>query len=183
MTDSSSLIFVFIGIQIFVILLTFPLILFVKLGGWPEGFFRIFRVKYFSPIFIDSENTPRRFPLRSSIIKTGDPNLPPYFEYKGFSNGVGRYYLDKNNQTKHNGRMSQYYYPDNPFPIPLLTLAHNPMISAEALEKMYHDESILDFLKVGKEKKVKGSNRLRTLVILFVVFIATVAGLAFLLRI
>ena len=49
--------------------------------------------------------------------------------------------------------MSQYYYPDNPFPIPLLTLAHNPMISAESLEKMYHDESILDFLKVGKEKK------------------------------
>jgi len=152
MTDS-SLIFVFIGIQIFVLLLTFPLILFMKLGGWPEGFYRIFRVKYFSPIFIDSENTPRRFPLKSSIIKTGDPNLPPYFEYKGFSNGVGRYYLDKVNQTKHNGRMSQYYYPDNPFPIPLLTLAHNPMISAESLEKMYNDETVLDFLKVGKEKK------------------------------
>jgi len=154
MTDS-SLIFIIIGVQLFVLLLTGPLILFVKLGGWPEGFFRIFRVKYFSPIFIDSENTPRRFPLRSSIIKTGDPNLPPYFEYKGFSNGVGRYYLDKMNQTKHNGRMSQYYYPDNPFPIPLLTLSHNPMISAESLEKMYNDESILDFLKVGKEKKAQ----------------------------
>ena len=152
MTDS-SLIFIIIGFQLIVLTLTLPMVLFIKLGGWPEGFFRIFRVKYFSPIFIDSENTPRRFPLRSSIIKTGDPNLPPYFEYKGFSNGVGRYYLDKMNQTKHNGRMSQYYYPDNPFPIPLLTLAHNPMISAESLEKMYHDESILDFLKVGKEKK------------------------------
>ena len=179
MTDS-SLIFVFIGIQIFVLLLTFPLILFMKLGGWPEGFYRIFRVKYFSPIFIDSENTPRRFPLRSSIIKTGDPNLPPYFEYKGFSNGVGRYYLDKMNQTKHNGRMSQYYYPDNPFPIPLLTLAHNPMISAESLEKMYHDESILDFLKVGKEKKTaKGRGWLLYAVIGLVMLAVVILTLRF----
>jgi len=179
MTDS-SLIFVFIGIQIFVLILTFPLILFMKLGGWPEGFFRIFRVKYFSPIFIDSENTPRRFPLRSSIIKTGDPNLPPYFEYKGFSNGVGRYYLDKMNQTKHNGRMSQYYYPDNPFPIPMLTLSHNPMISAESLEKMYNDESILDFLKVGKEKKTaKGRGWLLYAVIGLVMIAVVILTLRF----
>lgn len=183
MTDTTDLIFFFIGIQIFVIVLTVPLIAFVKLGGWPEGFYRIFRIKYFSPIFIDSENTPRRFPLRSSIIKTGDPKLPPYFEYKGFANGVGRYYLDKLNQTKHNGRMSQYYYPDNPFPIPLLTMAANPVISAESLEKMYNDESILDFLKVGKEKAEKKSSRLKTLLLLAGVFIAMVVGLSLFLRI
>src|SRR5207247_9707282 len=109
MTDS-SLIFIIIGFQLFVLAMTFPMILFVKLGGWPEGFFRIFRVKYFSPIFIDCQNTPRRFPLRSSIIKTGDPTLPPYFEYKGCSTGVVRYYLDKSDQTKHNGRISDYSY-------------------------------------------------------------------------
>ncbi len=179
MTDS-SLIFIIIGFQLFVLALTFPMVLFIKLGGWPEGFFRIFRVKYFSPIFIDAENTPRRFPLRSSIIKTGDPNLPPYFEYKGFSNAVGRYYLDKMNQTKHNGRMSQYYYPDNPFPIPLLTLSHNPMISAESLEKMYHDESILDFLKVGKEKKTtKGRGWLLYAVIGLVMIAVVILTLRF----
>ncbi len=179
MTDS-SLIFIIIGFQLIVLTLTFPMVLFIKLGGWPEGFFRIFRVKYFSPIFIDSENTPRRFPLRSSIIKTGDPNLPPYFEYKGFSNGVGRYYLDKMNQTKHNGRMSQYYYPDNPFPIPLLTLSHNPMISAESLEKMYNDESILDFLKVGKEKKTaKGRGWLLYAVIGLVMIAVVILTLRF----
>lgn len=148
-----------------------------------ESFYRVFRIRYFSPIFIDSEGTPRRFPMRSSIIKTGDPNLPPYFEYKGFANGVGRYYLDRLNQTKHNGRMSQYYHPDNPFPIPMLTLGASPIISAEALEKMYNDESIIDFVRVGKEKKTKEPSRLRRLLLLAVIFISMVAGLAYFLRI
>lgn len=143
-----------------------------------EWAYRIFRIKYFSPIFIDSENTPRRFVLPSSIIKTGDPALPPYFEYKGFANGVGRYYLDRLNQTKHNGRMSQYYHPDNPFPIPLLTMAANPIISAESLEKMYNDESILDFLKVGKAKKEQKSRRLLTMAIVFIMMVAVFAIVA-----
>lgn len=148
-----------------------------------EWFYRAFRIRYFSAIFIDADGTPRRFPLRTSMIKTGDPKLPPYFEYQGFANNVGRYYLDKANQTKHNGRMSQYYFPDNPFPIPIYTMAKNPEISAEALEKMYNDESLLDFQKIGKERKQKGTNNLRRLLLVVVVFIAMVAALAFYLRI
>jgi hypothetical protein len=181
MTDQ-GLIIAIVGINLFIMSMVIPLIAFIRLGGWPEGFYRIFRIKYFSAIFIDAEGTPRRFPLRFSILKTGAPELPAYFEYKGFANGVGRYYTDKLNQTKHNGRMSQYYYPDNPFPIPIMTMARSTLLGAEQLEKAFNDETVIDFLKVGKEKKEKKSSRLKTLAILFIVFIATVAGLAFLLR-
>jgi hypothetical protein len=178
----SDIVAVIVGVNLLIFMMIGPLIAWIRLGGHPEGTYRIFRVKYFSAIFIDAEGTPRRFPLRQSLLKTGAPELPAYFEFKGFANGVGRYYTDKLNQTKHSGRMSQYYMPDNPFPIPIMTMARSALLGAEQLEKAFNDETVIDFLKVGKEKKVKGSSRLKTLAILLIVFIITVAGLAFLLR-
>jgi hypothetical protein len=179
MTD--TVVFLAVGLFAITILFELPLIAWIRLGGHPEGTYRIFRIKYFSPIFIDAEKTPRRFILRMVAIKTGAPELPPYFEYRGFANGVGRYYLDPTNQTRHTGRMSQYYYPDNPFPIPMLTMARNPLMSAESLEKAFNDESVLDFLKVGKERKKSSSNRNLYLAIAAFI-IVVVAGLAFLVR-
>ena len=171
MTDEIVIVYALTGLLTLMIIAVVPLVAWVKLGGNPEGTYRIFRVKYFSAIFIDAERTPQRFPLKSSRLKFGAPELPAYFEYKGFANGVGRYYLDPSNQTKHSGRMSQYYYPDNPFPIPILTMARDALMSAEKLEKEFNDTSVLDFLKVGKKEREKKSNTGRLLVIGFVAFV------------
>lgn len=168
-----SLVFALVGFIFLLLMIMIPAFIWVKLGGHPEGTYRILRKKYFSAIFIDGEGTPQRFPLPSELIKTGAPELPPYFTLKKplFSNGVGRYYLDKKEQTKHTGRMSQYYFPDNPFPIPIMTLSKNPSISAEGLEKAFNDETMIQFLQVGKEKKEKKSRTGRFLVIGFVAFV------------
>lgn len=166
-----SLIYALIGFDVLMLISMVPFIIFIRLGGWPEGYYRMFRIKYFSAIFIDSEGTPQRFPLKSKLLTTGAPELPSYFSFKGFANAVGRYYLDKKEQTKHNGRMSQYYWPDNPFPIPILTLSKNAVLSAESLEKAFHDETVIDFMKVGKEKKEKKSSVGRILIIAAVSFV------------
>lgn len=168
-----SLVYALAGFIFLLLSIMIPAFIWVKLGGHPEGTYRILRKKYFSAIFIDGEGTPQRFPLPSSLIVTGAPELPPYFSLKKplFSNGVGRYYLDKKEQTKHTGRMSQYYFPDNPFPIPIMTLSNNPAISAERLEKAFNDETLVQFLQVGKEKKEKKSRTGRLLIIGFVAFV------------
>lgn len=168
-----SLVYALAGLIILLLMIIIPLFVWVKLGGHPEGTYRILRKKYFSAIFIDGEGTPQRFPLPSELIKTGAPDLPPYFSLKKplFSNGVGRYYLDKKEQTKHTGRMSQYYFPDNPFPVPIMTLSKNPSISAEGLEKAFNDETMIQFLQVGKEKKEKKPRAGRILIIVAVSFV------------
>lgn len=178
-TADNSLVYALAGFIFLLLSIMIPMFIWVKLGGHPEGTYRILRIKYFSAIFIDSEGTPQRFPIKSKELKTGSPELPSYFEYRGFAKGVGRYYLDKKEQTKHNGRMSQYYFPDNPFPIPIMTMAKNDVVvAAERLEKEFNDTSIIDFLKVGKEGKEKKSHTGRLLVIGAVAFIVFIIMLA-----
>lgn len=180
--ETDVLLYAVIGLFSFMMIMFVPFIAWIKLGGHPEGTYRIFRIKYFSAIFIDTENTPRRFPLRLSKIKTGAPTLPPYFEYHGFANAVGRYYTNPKGATRHNGRSSWYYYPDNPFPIDILKMGSDPLISAEGLERAFADETVIDFTKVGKErKKSQGSNRLLLGGVIFVVIMALI-GLAYLVR-
>lgn len=178
---SDLVLFAIAGIFIITFGLELPLLIWIRLGGHPEGTYRILRIKYFSPIFIDAGRTPRRFILRFKELKTGAPTLPAYFRITGFANALGRYYVDPSNTTNHNGRESWYYHPDNPFPIPMLTLRKEAMISAQELEKAFNDETVIDFLKVGKERKKSTSNRNLYLAI-GVFIIVVVAGLAFLVR-
>jgi hypothetical protein len=178
--ETDTLLYAVIGLFSFMIIMFVPLMVWIKLGGHPEGTYRILRIKYFSPIFIDAGRTPRRFILKFSKLTTGAPTLPAYFKIEGFSNALGRYYTDMNNSTNHNGRPSWYYHPDNPFPIPMLTLKQEAIISAQELEKAFNDDTVLDFMKVGKErKKSQGSNRLLLagVVILVVISLIYLASL------
>lgn len=173
-----SLILALIGIDILLFMIMVPLLIWIKLGGYPEGTYRIFRIPYFSAIFIDAGGTPRRYPLRLTELKKEAPDLPEFFVIKKFSNSLGRYYVDSKQATRHNGRDSWYYYPDNPYPIPLRHFEAPFTISASQLEKAFDSKSMEDFLGIGKEKKTKAGHTLRNVAIAIVLFIVIMLGLS-----
>jgi hypothetical protein len=181
-SSDSSTIYAFIGLDILMFMIMIPLILWIKLGGYPEGTYRIFRIQYFSAIFIDAGGTPRRFPLRMSKLQTGDPQLPAFFEFHGFSNSIGRYYTNPQQTTRHNGRDSWYYYPDNPFPIPIRNLATGTNLSAVQLNKAWKDDTMEQFLHIGKPKVTKSRTKWLYLGLGVLVIFMLIGLLAFTLR-
>ena len=171
MTDVTdySLVYALAGFMIFLMFIFGFLLIWVRLGGWPEGTYRIFRIPYFSAIFVDAGGTPRRFPLKLKELKTGENTLPAYFHFKGFANAIGIYYTSPN-PTKHNGRDSWYYYPDNPFPIPLRDFKSTVSINASQLEKAFNNHTMEDFLGIGKPD-IKPKSRIKWLYLGLGVFV------------
>ena len=84
--EDYSLIYAIAGAFTFFMFIFGILLIWVKLGGWPEGTYRMLRIPYFSAIFVDAGGTPRRFPLKLKELKTGENTLPAYFHFKGFAN-------------------------------------------------------------------------------------------------
>lgn len=152
-----SLVYALASFMIFLLFIFGLLLTWVKLGGWPEGTYRMARIDYFSAIFIDAQGTPRRFPIKSKELKTGDNTLPPSFKFTGFANAIGQYFTNPAQATRHNGRPSWYYYPDNPFPIPLRDLKNPLHINASQLEKAFNNDTMTEFLGIGKPEPKKKS--------------------------
>ena len=171
-----SIVYALAGFMTFMMFIMGILLLWVKLGGWPEGTYRMFRIPYFSAIFLDAGRTPRRFPIKLSELKTEAPDLPQFFLYKVFTKDKARYYTHPSIATRHNGRDSWYYFPDNPYPIDWISNQRKDLISAQQLEKALDSNLMEDFLGIGKPKvKPKGWKRLLYGAVAFIVFVVMIA--------
>lgn len=153
-----------------------PFAIFVRLGGYPEGYYRLLKIRYFGFVLYDPDGTPLRRVKKSSSIIT---KSPPHFNYsfKGADGAkISRtFYIDKPNAERFRGRPQWRYTQDNALPIPIFTgkvsisLENGTTIERtfgeadkklepRAIFKAYNTDIPSDLLKLGQDKPKKGPN-------------------------
>lgn len=142
MSDLGLIIFLLIGGEL---ILMAPAIIFMKLGGYPIGLWRILRIKFFFFWLIDPDNTLNKIPYRWSNIKTHSPS---YFDYKG-----KRFYIDKQNTMRSLGRPAWMYFPDNAFPVPVLTAERTRLLDPEKVKKAFNNEMLKQWYRIRNKEK------------------------------
>jgi len=149
LTDTLDLL---IGLMILEFLMMIPVIAFARLGGWPEGFYRIFRIKYFAFRYLDADLELRKAVLRWTEIKV---HSPAYFDFRG-----RRFYIDKLNTIKANGRAS-WLYPalENGFPFPLVTMDRQS-VDSEAIREAFNSKQLKDYLHARERGAIKEESHL-----------------------
>ena len=84
-----------------------------KLGGHPEGTYRILRIVYFVQFMFLEDGTIKRKVWNWNRIITSSP---PHFTTK-----QGTFYIDRENSAKSRGRSAWYYHVGKALPIPINT--------------------------------------------------------------
>ncbi len=140
-----------------------PIMVFMRLGGWPEGFYRIFRIKYFAFWLIDTDGALIPHILHWRHLKT---HSPTYFDYKGH-----RYYTDTYNTMKRNGRSAWMYTTANAFPIPTISMKRQS-VDSEAIRTAFNSKQLQDYLRAREGKQEKSNlGRYALIAILAIVFL------------
>lgn len=166
MADLTSIYLIIFGLLVLEIIMAIPVVVFVRLGGWPEGYYRITKQRYFGFVIYDPDGTPIRRvkKMKDIIIKS-----PPHFE--SFKK---TFYVHSPNAERFHGRPQWRYTADNSLPIPMftgkieITLEDGTKIIRESnmqekldprdIFKAYNTDIPSDLLKLGTPKKAKGPN-------------------------
>jgi hypothetical protein len=122
------------------IIIMLPFLIFMRLGGYPVGLWRILRIKFFFFWLIDPDNTLNKIPYRWNHIQTHSPS---YFDYKG-----KRFYIDKQNTMRSLGRPAWMYFPDNAFPVPVLTAERTRLLDPEKVKKAFNNEMLKQWYRI-----------------------------------
>ena len=127
-----------------------PFGIFFKLGGYPEGAYRMFRIPYFVFYMLQPDMSFARHPKKLRDIKTHSPS---FFDWSG-----KRFYIDRANTARSNGRPAWYYDPRNSFPIPWFT-DKGKELDPEKVKRAFKTEIIKQIYKLREEPTIrKGSN-------------------------
>ncbi len=163
----NTIFYIIFGLLVIEIVMAIPLVVFVRLGGWPEGYYRIFKIRYFGFVVYDPDGTPIRRVKKMSKVKV---KSPPHFEWNKKT-----FYLHNPNAERFHGRPQWRYTPDNSLPIPMFTgnvevvlddgtilkrEMPNDRLDPRSIFKAYNQDVTSDLLKMGTEKKKKGPNYL-----------------------
>ncbi len=157
--------FMFIEI-IFVVWLT----MITKLGGWPAGFYRLFGIRFFIAILIDTDGIPLRHILRWSKMQIKSPQ---HFTLLGRT-----YYTDTNNTARIFGKPAWYYRPGNSIPIPIITGEQDEkIVDPLTIYKAYNIDIERRILNLRKPPSAKGSKILLVgLAILAIIILIGIIG-------
>lgn len=121
-----------------------PVAIFVRLGGWPEGYYRIARIKYFVYFILDPDNTPIRFVSKMNNMKV---KSPMHFNHSG-----NTYYPDKQNTCRSKGRPAWYFQRDQSVAIPIVTGNRDPLLNPITINKAYRIDVLGNLNKLKKDK-------------------------------
>ena len=110
------------------------LLIWRRLGGWPEAWYRIKRIPYFVQVVFGPDGTPDRYVHAQSIIRR---HSPPMFEFSGKLWGV-----DEENQARDTGRPCYYYNFDDLSPIPILHWKKGTKIDPALVRAAFKNDTI-----------------------------------------
>lgn len=126
-----------------------PFGIFFKLGGYPEGAYRMFRIQYFVFYILGPDMGFSRHTKKLVDIKTHSPSY--------FDDGGKRYYIDRANMARSNGRPAWYYDPRNAFPIPWFT-DKGKELDPEKVKRAFKTDIVKQVYHLRDEPKIaKGS--------------------------
>jgi hypothetical protein len=151
-----------------------PIVLFAiiwrKLGGWPEAWWRIRRKHYFLAHVFDASGEDNRYPILMSAIE--------HKSQAGFDLNGKRRLVDEDDMARDTGRPSLYYNYDDMRPIPIFRWEKggkkwDPSLVGAA----YENKSIEDMHRIGGRRM--SQFQLIVLVLLVVIFLVAAAGVYF----
>ncbi len=132
-----------------------------KLGGHPEGTYRILRTPYFAQYILLEDGSITRKVFKWSRIVTASP---PHFITKD-----GMFYIDRSNSAKSKGRPAWFYHVNNSIPIPINM---KPIvIDAKTVKRGYRTE-IARRLHSIAEPRIKFGSLMWLLILIVILFSA-----------
>lgn len=137
-----------------------------KLGGHPEGTYRIFRISYFVQYLFLEDGTIKRKVWNWNKIVTASP---PHFITK-----QGIFYIDKDNSAKSRGRPAWYYHMGKALPVPInLGQFKTPGYNLDPLTiKRAYKTDIDRRLRSISESRIKFGSMMWLLVLIVILFSA-----------
>jgi len=135
---------VIIDIEIALFIIAGIFAVFQRLGGWPEAWYRISRVDYFSAVFFQPDGTPDRRVMPVSEIKS---RSHPQFIY-----GKKSYTINEENTARINGRPAWYFNQDDYNAIPIKHWNTGPKISPGLVYAAWQNKSLEEMHGIGRKK-------------------------------
>jgi hypothetical protein len=123
-----------LGTALSVVLLTLPYMVIAKLGGWPEGWYRITRKPYFVEFILEPDMSITRRVHLQKMIQTN--SLPQY----SFQNKTR--FIDRTNTIRSRGRFGGFYHSDDSIPIPVVTYPQRGEVDAFKVDTFLKNDSI-----------------------------------------
>ncbi len=135
---------VIIDIEIALLVFTGIFAVFQRLGGWPEAWYRITRVDYFSAVFFQPDGTPDRRVMPSTEITT--------HSHPQFTVGKDTYTINEENAARINGRPAWYFNRDDYNAIPIRHWNKGPKISPALVYAAWQNKSLQEMHGIGQKK-------------------------------
>ena len=135
---------VLIDIEIALMVFVSIFAVFQRLGGWPEAWYRISRVDYFSAVFFEPDGTPNRKVMPTTRIKT--------HSHPQFTVEKGTFTINEENTARINGRPAWYFNPDDYNAIPIRHWNAGPKISTGVVYAAWQNKSLQEMHGIGQKK-------------------------------
>ena len=139
---------VLIDIEIALLIFVGIFAVFQRLGGWPEAWYRISRVDYFSAVFFEPDGTPDRQVMPSVRLTT--------HSHPQFTVGKGKdaltYTINEENTARINGRPAWYFNKDDFNAIPIRHWNMGPKISPGVVYAAWQNKSLQEMHGIGQKK-------------------------------
>ena len=146
-------------IQIGYYIILISMAIWYKLGGHPEGTYRILRTPYFAQYILLEDGTITRKVFKWSRIVTASP---PHFITKD-----GMFYIDKENSAKSKGRPAWFYHVNNAIPIPINM---KPIVIDSKTVKRGYRTEIARRLHSIAEPRIKFGSLMWLLILIVILF-------------
>jgi len=141
MTDLITLL---IDTEIAMLVLAGAFAIWQRLGGWPEAWYRISRVDYFSAVMFGPDGTPNRHVKPMSDIKTHSMSQ--------FQLGKKLYTINEENAARINGRPAWYFNQDDYNAIPIKHWNTGPKISPGLVYAAWQNKSLEEMHGIGRKR-------------------------------
>jgi len=113
-----------------------------RLGGWPEAWYRIGRIDYFSHHMFDASRKESRHVHRMDLIEVKSPAMFPC--------GKGRFHANEDARGMDTGRPAWWYNEGEMEPIPMFTWKQSrPGLNPSLVQSAWEDKALEDFHRIG----------------------------------
>jgi len=118
-----------------------------KLGGWPEAYYRIFRKEYFVQWVWGATREPGRWVHRTTIIDT---------KKNSFTNGGKDWQLSEEAMGRDTGRPAWYYLHDETEPINIFDFKKEGKMTPGLITAAYENDCIERVHRLGMKGGIPG---------------------------
>jgi len=136
-----------------------------RLGGWPEAWYRIWRTSYFTFHPFGPDRSEGRFVLKMSDINT--KTNPPSFTF-----GEKVWHVNDDAMGRDTGRPAWYYHFEDTEPLPIFAWKKGSKLDPAMIAAAYENDCIERVHRIGRGRSVGMVFWVLLLVVIVIVIVA-----------